>query len=807
MAARTDTFEIPLLLPSDGALRARRLEFFLRHVRDESGVRSAETHPHGDQLVLRVVIDTKSTPLAVLQRIARHSGVEFRERWGHVVWRVDGMVSPRSEEAIESALADLPGVHATASFPSRTLRVEFDRSACALPEVVMRLSRIGFRVAPAKAAGAVEVRKAPRLDEWIARLWAIPRENTELTAAIAGALLLGAGFLAEKAGQAPPVAVLPVYILACVAAGWFTARDTLLSLARFRFNIDVLMFVAAIGAGLLGHMAEGALLLVLFALGHAGEDLAMSRARKAIQSLHEVVPDTATVRTSDGLKTVRVEELKVGERVLVRPGERIPTDGRVEEGLSSVDQSAITGESAPIEKSVGSGVFAGTVNGDGAMTVVVEKPSTETTLAKAIRLVEEAQTRKSPTELFTAKVERWYVPAVLIATGLLLVVMPIASGGGFEAWRMWFYRSMAFLTAASPCALAIGTPAATLSALARSARMGVLIKGGAHLESLGKVRAVAVDKTGTLTLGTPKVTAVRPMSGMSEEDVLFAAAAVESGSAHPLADAVVSAARERGWEGQEAQNVEQVVGRGLRGALNGQVIEVGSLKLFGDDPAMSAARPAIEELEIAGATAVAVRREGRCLGVIGMADEERPEAKHLTAELKSLGVRRVVMLTGDNERVAQAVAGRLGLDAYYAELLPDEKMRIVAELRDEEKVVAMLGDGVNDAPALASASLGVAMGVAGSDVALETADVALMRDDLSRFTGAIRLARFARRIITENLLIALGVIAVLAPLAATGHATIGWAVVFHEGSTVVVVLNALRLLAFDPLKSAAGRQG
>ncbi|MBL0921404.1 MAG: heavy metal translocating P-type ATPase [Phycisphaerales bacterium] len=792
------TIDVPLLLPAEAPAREQALRHFLRHVREEAGVRAAEVRDTplngAPQPTLHVTLNPRTTPLEALHRIARHSGIEFRERWGSVLWRVEGMVSPKSEEAIEAALADLANVHASASFASKTVRIEFDRQSCALPEVAMRLARLGFRVRPARGPrAAAPLRRS--VAERVAWVWSIPREYAEFTAAALGGALLAAGFLAEKAGGAPPAATLPIYILAAVAAGWFTARDTALSLARFRFNIDVLMFVAAIGAGLLGHMAEGALLLVLFALGHAGEDMAMSRARKAIQALHEIVPDTANRIEPDGsVRAVRAEELAVADRVLVRPGERIPADGAVVEGVSAVDQAAITGESVPVEKSAGSPVFAGTVNGDGALTIAVEKPSTETTLAKAIRLVEEAQTRKSPTELFTARIERWYVPAVLIATGALLVVMPIAAGGAFEHWKTWFYRSMAFLTAASPCALAIGTPAAVLSALARAARMGVLIKGGAHLETLGKVRAVAFDKTGTLTLGRPRVAAVRPLAGADESAALFAAAAVEAASAHPLAQAIVEEARARGWDGAHASSVEQAVGRGLRGIVAGETVEVGSLRLFADDPRAGEVRPIIESLEREGATAVAVRRAGAFVAVIALADTERPEAAAMIRGLRALGVRRTVMLTGDNKHVAAAVASRLELDEFHAGLLPEDKMDAIADLRRREGVVAMLGDGVNDAPALAAASLGVAMGVAGSDVALETADVALMHDDLSRFTGAIRLGRSARAVIRQNLVIAMGVIAVLAPLAAAGYTTIGWAVVFHEGSTVVVALNALRLL-------------
>lgn len=799
MSRRFSQIELPLLLPDDPGERSRRLGRMQMHVRSLPGVRAVEVVDERRQPILRLEIDQRSTPLASVERLARHAGVELRQRFGSVVFTVEGMASPQSEEAIEGALAGLPGVHATASFPSKTLRVEFDRTRCQLPDVAVRLAKMGFRIAP----GRSEVRRPPgplerlrMLDVSRAVAWARAHPQPMTTAL--GALALIVGFILEKTG-APLVVTTPVYLVSYCLAGWHTARDTFLTLLRGKFNIDVLMFVAAIGAGVLNHWAEGALLLVLFAVGHAGEDLAMQRARKAFQALYEVAPDSAMRKSADGsLENVRVEELTVGDTIVVRPGDRVAADGSVILGVSSVDQAAITGESTPVEKAPGSRVLAGTMNGDGSLEVRVEKLASESTIARAIRLVEEAQTQKSPTEMFTDAVERRYVPLVLVATACLMVIPPLVVGSSFEVWKTWFYRSMAFLTAASPCALAIGTPAAMLSALARSARMGLLIKGGSHIETLGRLRTMCFDKTGTLTRGKPRVVGVTAFDGASESEVLALAAAIEASSAHPLAHAVMEAARAQGWDGRAGSEVEQVVGKGLRGRVGGALVEVGSLKLYEGMPGADGLRAAVHAKEEAGATAVLVRRDNDFIGLVALADEPRADAKDALGALRAMGVDRLIMLTGDNERVARALAVKLGLDGHHASLLPEDKMKFIGDLVAQGRPVAMVGDGVNDAPALAAATVGIAMGAAGSDVALETADVALMHDDLSRIPQAVALSRFARRIITQNLVIALAVICVLAPLAAVGIANIGLAVLFHEGSTVVVVLNGLRLLRFRP---------
>ncbi len=573
------------------------------------------------------------------------------------------------------------------------------------------------------------------------------------------------------------------------------------SLWAKRFDIDTLMLVAAMGAAALGEWAEGALLLFLFSLGHALEHSAMDRARRAIEALAELAPKTALVRR-DGVEVeVPVDELLRGDRVIVKPGQRLPADGMVAEGNSAVDQSPVTGESVPVDKGPRDTVFAGAVNGDGVLLVEVTKLATESTLARMVRLVSDAQTQKSPTQNLTDRIARVFVPVVLIGAGLLIAVPPLF---GFPFTES-FYRAMAVLVASSPCALAIGTPAAVLSAIARAAQLGVLIKGGAHLENLGSLTAIAFDKTGTITTGKPRLTDIVAF-GATENEVLALAAALESRSGHPLARAIVAAARERGLRWVEPADVEAVNGKGIRATLDARRIEIGNLKLFGDEVVSAEATARVERLESAGRTTMLVRADGRFAGIIGLMDTPRAGVAAVLADLQLLGVTKTIMLTGDNERVARAVADAVGIKEVRTSLLPEDKIAAVASLVEQYGQAAMVGDGANDAPALARATVGIAMGGAGSDVALEAADVVLMSDELSKLPFAVGLSRAARAVIRQNLFIALGAVALLIPATVFGWAGLGLAVLIHEGSTIVVVLNALRLLAY-PAPPKAGAVG
>lgn len=609
---------------------------------------------------------------------------------------------------------------------------------------------------------------------------------------IAGALLLAAWVGESFLGLVRPVA-LPLYVGAYLAGGFDVSRHAPRALAKGRFDIDVLMVVAALGAAGLGEWAEGALLLFLFSFGHALQHMAMDRARNAIRALAGLVPKTARVRRDGAEVEVPLAEITIGDLVVVRAGERVPADGQVREGSSSVDQAPITGESIPVAKSAGSPVFAGTINGAGSLVVETTKRSEESVLARVIDAVQRAQKAKGATQRFTERFERVFVPTVLIGAVLVLLVPPLFG----VAFSDSLLRALTVLVAASPCALALATPSAVLAGIARAARGGVLVKGGVHLENAGVARVVAFDKTGTLTRGEPMVTDVLALEA-SEDELLAQVAAVEARTTHPLGRAVVQHAEARGLALPAVEAFEAVDGRGVRARLGGDTLAIGNrawMRELGSD-LDARSEEAAERWEADGKTVMLVARGSRVVGLVAVRDELRQEAVRSIATAKRLGVKRVVMLTGDNHTVARAIAREVGVDEVEAGLLPDEKVNAVRRLREAHGHVMMVGDGVNDAPAMATASVGVAMGGAGTDVALETADIVLMADDLTKLPLAMALSRASRRMMMQNLAVSLGVIALLVPSAVLGLVGIGWAIVLHEGSTLVVVANALRLLAF-----------
>jgi len=778
----------------------------------QPGISSAEVDSFdGDgQLELTLSYDPRLITWTQVEREVAAVGATVEANRAAMLLRVSGLTSPSAERTIESALSKMPGVSASASHSSQSIRIEFDRRACAIAEVAHRLDRLGIRIVRAEPINAESFEDISGLGSakpqaLAGRNWrTVVDEYWNIILASVGAVLLLSGFMVHVL-QGPQGLRLTLLGACYLVAGWHTAIDTLRTLRQLRFDIDVLMFAAAIGAAVLGHYEEGGLLLVLFAFGGAGEELALGKARSAISALAKLAPETALLRVAESGQTreVRVETLQRDDEIVVRPFDRIAADGAVVEGASAVDQSPITGESVPVEKQPGETVFAGTINGQGLLVVRVTKLSSESTLAKIVRMVNEAQTTKSPTQLFTDRIERAYVPLVLALTAALIFLPPLlglAHRRGSEGlWAGWFYQAMAFLTAASPCALAIGTPAAVLSGIARAARLGVLVKGGAHLENLGRVNAIAMDKTGTITRGKPQVTDIVPLSDITEQELLTLAAAVESVSSHPLAGAIVAAAKSRGGDLPPVSKAEQVAAAGVSAMVNGRLVAVGKASML---PPQVGGRAKLDEtiirLNREGKTTVVVGIDGLVAGVIALADLPRANAGHAIRRLHALGVKKTIMLTGDNAQAAEAIAKTVGIDEFYAQLLPEDKVTRIGELARKYGGVAMIGDGVNDAPAMAAATVGIAMGGAGTDVALETADIALMADDLNKLPDAIGLSRFSRKIITQNLVIALGVIAVLAPLSALGFTYLGIAVLFHEGSTVVVVLNSLRLLFYRP---------
>ncbi len=613
------------------------------------------------------------------------------------------------------------------------------------------------------------------------------------------------------------------YWVSLFFGGFFASIDMVKSLARGHFTIDTLMVAAAIGATWIGHLPEGALLLTLFSLGHAAEHYAMDRAERSIQALAGLRPTTALRLnpTTGQANEVPISEIQIGDTVVVRPDSRVPVDGVVVAGESNIDQSPITGESIPVDKIPLVGfdalrddatfvvaenkVFSGTINGSGSLNVQVTRTSEDTTLARVVRLIAEAKTQRSPTQRLTDAFERWFVPGVLVLVTLLLFAFLIIE----EPFSESLYRAMAVLVAASPCALAIATPSAVLSAIARAGRDGVLIKGGGPLEQLAKVTAIAFDKTGTLTTGRPEVADVVTMNDVTRADLLVAAASLHRLSDHPLARAVVRASlRESVMKSHElgietVTDVQRIAGQGVVAKLGGQKIAIGNSKLFLGPGKTAMPLPAViteaeASLRQQGQTIAIVQVGDTFLGVIGMVDTLRPAAKGVIAELRKIGIQRMVMLSGDHREAAQAIASQLALDEAQGDLLPEDKVSVVSEL-SKHYITAMVGDGANDAPAMATASVSIAMGAAGSDVALETADIALMGDDLTKLPFAISLGQAATRIIRQNLWISLGMITFLVPATLFGM-SLGPAVVCHEGSTLLVVANALRLLRFSPKK-------
>jgi Cd2+/Zn2+-exporting ATPase len=768
-------------LPSDDAC-VDRLE---RALAAQRGVLRAHVDRENTPITLCLHYDPDVLSLAEVERLGKRAGASIGERYRHEILTVDGMDCSDCALVIEHGLRRVDGILAAqASYAAQTVRVEYDGRKSSRAAIEARLRGLGYALRPGRMKG------------WLAA-------QRELLFSAGAGVLLSSGWLGQRFLALPPAAAMTLYAGAYLLGGWDVARHAWGAVRARRADTDVLMLAAAIGAASIGDLPEGALLLFLFSLGHALEERVLDRARSAIRALSGLTPRTALVRRNGTEAELPVEQIQLEDVVVVRPGVRVPMDGLVVAGQSAVDQSPVTGESMPVEKESGAAVFAGTVNGQGVIDVRVTRLARDSTLSRVARMVEEAQTHKSRTQRLVERFERFFVPAVLIATVALIALLPLFG----LSWRDSFLRAMTLLVAASPCALALGAPAALLAGVANAARHGVLVKGGAHLESLGRLRAVAFDKTGTLTHGRPEVTDVESLrTGAEEPDgaaaggVLAVAAALEKRSGHPIAQAVVRAADAAALSIPPVGDVESASGLGVRGDVDGCPVLVGNMRLM-EEGNVTVTREAIdraEALQSEGKTTLFVARAGRLLGIVAVSDTLRPEVIGALAALRRAGVEKTLMLTGDNARAAAAMARRAGLDDVRAELMPEQKLEAVRELARTFGVVAMVGDGVNDAPALACATVGIAMGGASTDAALETADVVLMRDDLSMLPFAVGLGRATRAIVAQNLGLSLAVIGLLVASSLAGFAGIGAAIAIHEGSTLVVALNALRLLGYRP---------
>jgi len=642
-------------------------------------------------------------------------------------------------------------------------------------------------------------------------LKALVKEHPDAIAASICAVLVLLGWITLQLGWIG----LGLFLLpaAYVIGGYESAREGLTTLWQEKeLDVDLLMIVAALGAAGLGLwrreyylIVDGAVLILIFAISGALEGYAMQRTERDIRSLMSLSSDTARVLHDEQEKLVEVNQLQVGDRILVKPGELIPTDGIIQVGYSTLNEAAITGESLPVEKTVGNEVFAGTLNGNGALILQVHQPPESSLIQRIIQLVKQAQTAAPPSQMFIERFERGYAKVIVLA-GILLAILPPFIWGW--DWETTIYRALIFLVVASPCALMAAIMPALLSGIANAARQGILFKGGAQLEMMGKVRAIAFDKTGTLTTGKLEVAEIIPTTGHSAAEVLQIAAALEAYSEHPIGQAIVAAAQQKQLAIAPAMGVYSHPGQGIIGEVGDRKVMVGkadfviqnskfkiqNLEFNSNSPRLTTHDSRLTTLEAEGKTVIWVAREKEIVGIVSVADTLRPKAAEVVKHLRQLGIEQIVMLTGDNQRTADRIAQSVGIDRVYAGLLPEDKVSVIRQLQYQYQTVGMVGDGINDAPALAQASVGIAMGAAGSDVALETADLVLMADRLEKLVEAIRLGRRSQRIVKQNIVFALSFIVLLLIANFAGNITMPIGVIGHEGSTVIVTLSGLRLL-------------
>ena len=772
------TVELRLAEPGDCAICADRLRDGLEHHR---GVVAVEAVPGRD--AVSVSYDPDLCSLDCLDDAARELRLDLESAYAHEIWKVEGMDCADCAQTIERAVSRMDGVtNVAVSFPAETMRIEYRPSSVELGRSQRLVARLGYRV-----AGSEEDETRGRRLRWPSRA----RTTVASTALLLVALIVD--FLTG-------LTAVPLYAASVAVGGAPLARSGLAALfATRRPDINLLMSIAAIGAMAIGAWLEAALVVVLFSVGELLEGRAVDRARRELAELVSLAPERARVRrsqTSAGLPVLEeveilVAEVAVGDLVVVRPGERIPVDGVVRDGSSSVDQSPITGESTPVDRAPGDQVFAGTLNAQGLLLVEATVAPGSTTLDRIAKLVAEAQARKSPSERWVDSFARWYTPLVVGAAVVVALVPPLAG----VAFSSSFYAALALLIIACPCALVISTPVSIVSALGRASSSGVLVKGGAHLEQAALTRAVAFDKTGTLTLGRPHVAAVEPLAGTNANELLALAASLERGSEHPLARAIVRHADELGLSSRPVGDFRALTGLGATGRVDGAVVTIGDPRLFAGSLAEEVIA-GIERLRAHGQTAVVVARNDVPVGLIGLSDTLRDEVGEAVADLHRLGIESVVLLTGDNEATARAVASNVGIEDVRAGLLPQDKVSVVGALGEG---VAMVGDGVNDAPALAAASIGIAMGSAGSDTAIEVADVAILGDDLRKVAGLVGLARWTRSVVRQNIAFSLLTKAVAVVLLAIGLLPLWGAVVADVGASLVVIGNGLRPIRGAPL--------
>jgi len=710
-------------------------------------------------------------------RTDRASSCPVCEVHAESVFKIEGMDCHEEVAILERRLKPLPGLEdLSADVMGQRLRVKYDAARLNTTAIAEAVATTGMRA-------------------WLEHeepVGLVPGATARRQAlVVASGLALAAGLFGRWLSLPTP-AVIALFILSVLSGGTYTARRAFSAARAFSLDINVLMLIAVAGAMAIGEWAEAATVIFLFALAQFLETRSMERARHAIRALMELAPGEALVRRAGLEQRVKVDDVMIGEIMVARPGEKFPLDGTVIGGESAVNQAPITGESVPVVKRPGDEVFAGTINGRGALEVRVTRLRRDTTMARIIGLVEVAQAQRAPSQTFVERFARYYTPAVIALAGAVALVPPFVAGQPFESW---FYRALVLLVISCPCALVISTPVSIVSALAAAARKGVLIKGGVHLERTARVRCVAFDKTGTLTIGHPEVVEIIPQNGAGHAEILGLAAALEARSEHPIGGAIVRRAASEGVRASIGRQFQALPGRGAEARVDGEVAIIGNHRLFEERRLCSPAIDAeLDRLAASGRTAVLLARQGQTIGIIAVGDELRAAGGDAIAMLRRQGVERVAMLTGDNAIAARAIAHALAIDEFQAELLPEDKVAAVRALRQRYGTVAMVGDGVNDAPALAAADVGIAMGVAGTDAALETADVALMADDLLKLPFAFRLSRRTLRNIKTNIAVSIGLKGAFLVLGVAGLATLWMAVVADMGASLLVIANGLRLL-------------
>ncbi len=780
------------------------LEVITETVKQEPGILNVDLDTSRELVAFD--FDPKKVSPARVAQIAASLKPTLHKRWQTCTMRL-GKTGGRACEScaldLERRLHSLPGINrVTASYLGGVMSVTYDKTVVTPAEIARRVEQLGIPVLPSASEPAA------RADEESSDLWA--RRLQILFTAVTLISMVG-GWMAERAEAAPWLVTL-LFTTAYLTGGAFGLKSSLQSLKARTIDIDLLMILAAVGAAVVGAPFEGVMLLFLFSLSNVLQEYALDRTRNAIRALMDLRPSTANVQKGDRIVNLPIEQVQISDQVIVKPGERIPLDGVVLTGQGAVDQSSLTGESIPVNKEEGDIVFAGTINQSGRLEIGVTRLAKDSTIAKLIQLVEEAHSEKAETQRFIDRAERTYALGVILFTALVIITPQLFN---WEPFADSFYRAMTIMVAASPCALVISTPATVLSAIGNGARRGILFKGGVYVENAATIKVVAFDKTGTLTIGEPKVTDVEILDSRDQSKIqnpkskiLQLAAAVESHSEHPLAQAVVTAAAEQNLDLPEATGFEAVTGKGVRGNVDGRVIHIGNLRYFKtmQTAGLETAVSVLDRLQSEGKTSVLVAEmvgdAAHILGVIALADVLRDEAAVVVANLKKQGIERVVMLTGDNQQVARNIAAQAGVDEALAELMPEDKVTAVKQIAAKYGPVAMVGDGVNDAPALATAAIGIAMGAAGTDVALETADIVLMSDDLHNLPYLIGLSRKTRRTLAMNLGFSLMMILIMIGAIFTSGLSLPLAVIGHEGGTVLVSLNGLTLLTYKGTKHA-----